>query len=48
LPRERQPALDAIGVAPGLEARDLEQSLDAALAVAERCQIHQLIQRAFR
>jgi hypothetical protein len=44
LAKERQPALEAIGLTPGLNAGHLNQLLERGFAVAERGQIHHVFQ----
>jgi hypothetical protein len=44
LPKERQPALDAIALAPGFKAGHLHQLLEAGFAVAERGEIHHVLE----
>jgi hypothetical protein len=44
LPKERQPALDAIALAPGFKAGHLHQLLDGGFAVAEGGEIHHVLE----
>jgi hypothetical protein len=44
LPKERQPALDAIALAPGLKAGHLHQLLERGFAVAEGGEIHHVFE----
>jgi hypothetical protein len=44
LPEERQPALDAIALAPGLKAGHLHQLLEGGFAVAEGGEIHHVLE----
>jgi hypothetical protein len=44
LAEERQPALDAIALPPGLKARHLHQLLERCFAVAERCEVHHVLE----